>query len=448
LAVLLATFVIKWLFLDQYDSPIRRSRLNGQVIAGIANTNHKNFDDKLILMGLDAPVQRQVDQPLEVTLFWQLADELGEDYSTSVVIVSESSDIVGQSDKQHPGVIPTSQWPIGKYAEDMHQISLTPGIPPGSYMIEVNVYRYNEPENRLSILDVNGAPIGQSLSAASIELQRPKQPADPSQIEIKTKSSMALGQGVDLIGYSLPETNMLAGQTLPVIFYWRTVEDLYQDSFVQLDLSNDNGVSLLSATVPLVSGYPTSQWQSGDLWQGVHRLSLPASLPRGTYNLTLATETGETINLSAINIDTPEHILEPPDMTHSQKVGFSQVAKLVGYDMPATIRMGQVLPVTLLWQSQGETTISYKSFVQLLDDSGRLVAGSDAIPDEWQRPTTGWIANEYIADAHHLIVPVGLKTGSYHILVGLYEVDSLERLTADSGDDAVFLRQMIEIVGK
>ena len=48
---------------------------------------------------------------------------------------------------------------------------------------------------------------------------------------------------------------------------------------------------------------------------------------------------------------------------------------------------------------------------------------------------------------HYLVVPVDLGAGSYHILVGLYEADSLERLTADGGDDAVFLSQMIEIIG-
>jgi hypothetical protein len=398
-------------------------------------------------MGMDAQTEIQADQTLEVILYWRLFNEVGEDYSTSVVVVNESGDIVGQSDKQHPGVIPTSQWPTGKYAEDKHHIALVPGIPPGSYTIEVNVYRYNEPENRLNVLDDNGAPAGQSLSVASIEVQHPKQPADPSQIEIETKTKVALGQGVDLLGYSVPEKNLLAGQTLLVIFYWQAAEDLHQDSFVQLDLSSENEASQLSAIVPLVSGYPTSQWLSGDLWQGVHRLPLPASLARGTYSLTMTTDTNKVLNLSAIDVETPEHILDPPDMNHTQEVGFGQVVKLVGYDMPATIGLGETLPVTLLWQSQGETPVSYKSFVQLLDASGQLVSGSDAIPDDWQRPTTGWVANEYITDPHHLSVPLDLIPGSYRILVGLYEADSLERLTADSGNDAVFLSQPLEIIG-
>ena len=255
-----------------------------------------------------------------------------------------------------------------------------------------------------------------------------------------------MGQGVNLIAYSVPETNLLAGQTLPLIFYWQTADFPHQNSFVKLDLTNENGVSKLSTTVPLVPGYSTSQWQSGDFWRGLHRLPLPACLERGTYQLTMSTDTDKVLSLSAIEIDTPEHVLDPPDMTHAQEMGFGQVAKLVGYDVPATVGLGQALPVILFWQSQGETPVSYKSFVQLLDDSGRLVVGSDAIPDEWRRPTTGWIADEFISDPHHLIVPADLSPGSYRILIGLYEVNSLERLLIDSGNDALFLSQPVQII--
>jgi hypothetical protein len=444
--VLVSIFAGKWLFLDDNDSAIRRSRLNGQIITGVSNTNQKNFDDKLILLGLDAPDHLEADQLLEVTLYWRLAEDVGEDFSTSVVVVSENGEIVGQSDKQHPGVIPTSQWSEGKYAADRHQISLMPGIPPGPYTIEINAYRYNEPENRLNILDDSGAPIGQSLSAAPIELQAPREPVDLSQIDMETKSNLSLGQGINLLGYSLPEKTMFAGQTLPIVLYWRATNMPGQDSFVKLELIDEDGITKLSAEVPLVPGFPTSQWQTDDLWRGSLRLSLPASLDKGAYQLAMTTDTGEVINLNAINIDTPAHLYDPPDMTFRQEMGFGQVANLIGYDLPLAIGLGKELPVTLLWQSQGETPINYKSFVQLLDDSGRLIVGSDAIPDEWRRPTTGWVADEFITDSHHLVVPEDLIPGSYQLLIGLYDMISLERISTDAGDNALILNRSIEIV--
>ena len=288
--------------------------------------------------------------------------------------------------------------------------------------------------------------MGQSLLAAPIELLRPKQPPDLSQLEIETNLNLSLSEGVELLGYAIPETSMLAGQSMPVYLFWRATADPEQDNSVKLELIDESGVSQQSARVPLVPGYPTNQWQSGDQWRGFYRLPLPASLDRGVYQLTMSTDAGEVISLETVVIDTPEHHFDPPVMTYAQEMGFGQVAKLAGYDLPTKLKPGNALPITLLWQSKGETPVNYKSFVQLLDDSGRLVVGSDAIPDEWRRPTTGWIEGEYITDRHHMIVPEDLKPGAYQILIGLYEVNSLERLLNDSGTDALILSQPIEII--
>lgn len=444
-AVLATIVVLKGQFLEEYESPLRRSRLNGQTISGMSTEIQKNFDDKLILLGMESETEIKADQPFELSLYWQPVEEMAEDYSTSVVLVNEYGNIAGQSDKQHPGVIPTSRWAAGKYAEDKHLIELEPGTPPGSYTIEVAVYRYNEPQNRLNILDVNSAPIGQSLSTQSIEVQRPDKPADASRIEIATRANVDIGTGPNLLGYSVPEKTLQAGQALTAIFYWQATEDLYQDLSVRLDIADENGESQFSANVPLVPGFPTSRWMSGDLWQGIHQLTLPASIAEGQYNLTMAVDSETVLNLTKIDIHTPEHSMEPPAMPHYQEEDFSQIAKLIGYDMPSTIATGETLPVTFLWQSLGETRDSYKSFVQLLNNAGTLVVGSDAIPGDWQRPTTGWIASEYITDPHYLAVPLDLDPGSYRLIVGFYDEDSLERLTTSNGEDALILNQEVEI---
>jgi hypothetical protein len=73
-------------------------------------------------------------------------------------------------------------------------------------------------------------------------------------------------------------------------------------------------------------------------------------------------------------------------------------------------------------------TSDLKSFVHLLDSSGRFVAGSDAIPSNWTRPTTGWLAGEYVADVHILALPGDLAPGEYHLETGLYDAESNQRL--------------------
>jgi hypothetical protein len=73
------------------------------------------------------------------------------------------------------------------------------------------------------------------------------------------------------------------------------------------------------------------------------------------------------------------------------------------------------------------------------------VTASDAIPAGWERPTTGWIADEYIADPHELVLPADLPPGNYQLLVGLYDAASGARLIMDSGKDAYLLPLSIEV---
>ena len=74
-------------------------------------------------------------------------------------------------------------------------------------------------------------------------------------------------------------------------------------------------------------------------------------------------------------------------------------------------------------------------FVHLVDELGNLISQSDNEPDEWNRPTTGWLSGEYINDTHKVVVPEDLNSGIYSIYVGLYNPTSLQRLSADGFDD-------------
>ncbi|MBF8285548.1 MAG: rane protein of unknown function, partial [Anaerolineales bacterium] len=46
------------------------------------------------------------------------------------------------------------------------------------------------------------------------------------------------------------------------------------------------------------------------------------------------------------------------------------------------------------------------------------------------RPTTGWLAGEYVVDAHTLTLPGDLPPGAYRLFVGLYDPQSATRVPA------------------
>jgi hypothetical protein len=169
--------------------------------------------------------------------------------------------------------------------------------------------------------------------------------------------------------------------------------------------------------------------------RGPSTLRLPASTPGGTFALRVALvdESGEAmgdeVELGQVQVRVPERTMNPPGVQHPVQADLEKQVRLVGYDLDATrLTPGAALAVTLHWQALREMTSDFKSFVHLLDSSGRLVAGSDAIPSNWTRPTTGWLAGEYVADLHTLVLPDNLAPGEYHLETGLYDAESNQRL--------------------
>ncbi len=104
-------------------------------------------------------------------------------------------------------------------------------------------------------------------------------------------------------------------------------------------------------------------------------------------------------------------------------------------------RAGDIIPVSLFWQAEGQPAQRYKLFVHLLNAEGQLVAQYDAEPVGGFRPTDGWQAGERIIDRCGVLVPAGLPAGRYTVRVGLYDFQG-ERLPVQWGtqqDDGLIL---------
>lgn len=106
-----------------------------------------------------------------------------------------------------------------------------------------------------------------------------------------------------------------------------------------------------------------------------------------------------------------------------------------GYELSQTAAMpGNSLDVMLFWRSDGPTLRPYTVFLQLLDQSGRLVAQQDRWPVENTWPPTCWSSGEQVVDPYLLPLPEDLPAGRYLLVVGLYDTATGERLQTGSGD--------------
>jgi hypothetical protein len=93
-----------------------------------------------------------------------------------------------------------------------------------------------------------------------------------------------------------------------------------------------------------------------------------------------------------------------------------------------TLAPGDTLTVVLNWESDGKVERNYKVFCHVLSASGELVAQRDGIPLYGVRPTPGWRAGEVIEDSYEILLDGDLASGEYELSVGMYDVESMERL--------------------
>ncbi|MGC9400491.1 MAG: 6-pyruvoyl-tetrahydropterin synthase-related protein [Anaerolineae bacterium] len=451
LSVVLLVLTLKLAYIDRegQQTLFRRTRFDGQGVEGVDYPMTVNFAHRLHLLGVDAPTSATSGSELEITLYWRVPVPVEEEYSVGLALVDARGVRYAQSDHQHPGGYPpTTRWSPEAYAEDPHELQIMPGTPPSTYTLQASVYPYGEPEQALDVLNADGAPIGRTATLVPLTVTRPKKPPTREALAPETSTDAPVTNGLRLIGYDVPSTSLWAGELLPLTLYWEATETPTDDLDVEVALRDARGETVPLATVPPVPGYPTSQWRAGDRWRGVHRLLLPPTLEGGDYQI-LVRGAGHAapLVLGTVKVQAPEHVMEPPEVEHAQTALFGDVARLLGYDAPraATLRPGESFSLTLVWQARRQTRTAYKTFVHLLDGEGRRVAGSDQVPGSWQRPTTGWIAGEYIVDAHTLHVPPELPEGVYRLQTGLYEARSGERLLRPDGADAAVLDIALEV---
>lgn len=114
-----------------------------------------------------------------------------------------------------------------------------------------------------------------------------------------------------------------------------------------------------------------------------------------------------------------------------------QQIQLIEYGLFANrIWAGTNLPVSLTWHTITPPDQTYTVFLQLLNESGQVVAQIDRQPVVGLQPTHTWQTDELIVDHYALPIAPDLSPGDYQLIVGMYGWPSLERLSVMDGDSA------------
>jgi hypothetical protein len=272
------------------------------------------------------------------------------------------------------------------------------------------------------------------------------QPLDLSQVpEPARVEPVKAGGGVQIVGWKLDDQTVYpaeANSHVDVVVYWQAVATDDEDdvSFAHL-LGRDHELVGEVNRHPACGMVPTSLWEPGQVWRDLYRIPVAedAAAPSrlrvevGMYSPE-EDETLGTVTVGEAKLAPPE---STPDPGRPLRVELADGVTLRGYDLaPAEVHAGEAITVTLYWRAREAPSRDYQVFVHLLGDDPEPLAQGDGPPLRGYYQTSMWAAGESLVDPHPLSLPTDLPTGDYRLLVGMYNLDTMERLPRLDGSPA------------
>ena len=430
--LLLLLVLLKLLVIDRLPNPLRRTRLDAEAgtIAGLQAPLLADFAGGVRLHGYDlSATVLPASEPIDVALYASLRQQVDRRYWPALSIEDDAGLAWSVRDplppRWHREPPHTLLWPLDGYAQWARHLELVPGTPPGRYQLWGAVFDLDSLQ-LASMLDPAGNAIAPRFALETIDVTRPD---EPFQLEPPRATPHDFGP-LKLLGYDLNLAAANAGETVLLTMFWQALQPNAADYAVRLEWLAADGSAAHSLETEPVNGYPTSQWQAGDQWRGQQRLRLPADLQDGKYTLSVSVPgAGPGAQaLGSVRVSAPVRSFEPPPVETPNGARLGEAAVLEGYNL---LSEPGSLAIELVWRAVGSPEASLSVFVHLEGEAGRVWAQSDGLPANWSRPTTGWVAGEYIRDAHRLALPSDLPPGQYSLWAGLYDPLTGQRLAAE-----------------
>lgn len=255
------------------------------------------------------------------------------------------------------------------------------------------------------------------------------------------RADITLGERITLIGYAHTPYSVGPGEELAVTLHWQPSASVDRDlsSFVQL-LDRSGTRVAGSDRRPGGDFYPTSVWKPGEMLHDTHRFAIPDDLDPGAYMLYIglyeypSLERFGDSKLGYIGVKTviETNPFMPPALLEYR---FEDKVLLWGYELR---KEGQSILISLEWQTLAEMPYDYTTFIHLVSADGEIVSQADGQPVGGTYPTSIWDVDEVIIDAYRLPIETDMPAGAYRPLVGLYRLETGERLSiTDSEGTAI-----------
>jgi 4-amino-4-deoxy-L-arabinose transferase-like glycosyltransferase len=279
-------------------------------------------------------------------------------------------------------------------------------------------------------------------------------PAPTTTEAVRTETRQAdiqFGDAARLLGYALDRNRLAAGEELRVTLCWQTLRPTSTEVYFFLHLLDaQHNIVARRESLPGLGRYPSTQWSPDRIFCDQVPLRVSEDTPAAAvYDLEIGVvDLANGLRLPPRNtagVELRPAILErvkvrPPQplvvaaTTPSGAIDLGEQFRLTDSTVtPPSLRAGDTLSVTLVWQARRVPEADYTVFVHLRDAAGNIVAQADSPPQAGAYPTSFWDANETVVDDHAALLPPDLPTGDYRVVVGLYRFDTGERLPITQG---------------
>lgn len=239
--------------------------------------------------------------------------------------------------------------------------------------------------------------------------------------------NLILREALELVGYDQEPHSPRPGEELRVTLYWRPRRGLEGIYSSYLHLVNKEGQAIAKSDhQPGGVYYPTSLWKEGESIRDEHIVTIPSTVPLGSYRLLAGIYAqeplGEGLTIGMVGVKRAI-LTSPGEIEHPLGINLGDRVTLLGYDLQH--REGEII-LTFYWQARREMGEDYTVFVHLLDGE-EIVAQADNQPQDGDYPTSIWDEGEVVIDEHRLTTGE-LPPGEYDLWVGIYLLETMERL--------------------
>jgi uncharacterized membrane protein len=251
--------------------------------------------------------------------------------------------------------------------------------------------------------------------------------------------SAETGDEITLLGYSLLEGRLAAGEIAQTTLFWRAdriPSQRYKVFLHLLDLGNQ--IVGQRDTEPGSGVRPTTLWEAGEIVVDNYGVPIHPATPPGSVRLEVGIYdpvTGQRLTTtegeSQVWLD-PLEVLRPAapapvaalGMQHSAGASYGELT-LLGYDMhklgfahqpDASLQPGNVLHVNLYWRAESQPRSDWR-IVLVLEDTEDREWAAFAVEPVGGYPTSEWLDGDVWRGQFNLTVPAGAPPGRYRLQV-------------------------------